>query len=148
VGGWPASRPTSLPDPGAAEFAVLVDDAAHGRGIGTLLLVRRMARHPTGLDTDAAGIEEPAERAITYRATRDGGGWQPPDLAAELLACFGVPVLAGRVADSAPAAVAAADALGYPAVLKAADRNWSTRATSAAWNWSPGWSTTRCSARW
>src|SRR5262249_40266544 len=27
-----------LPDPDAAEFAVLVDDAAHGRGIGTLLL--------------------------------------------------------------------------------------------------------------
>jgi hypothetical protein len=73
-----------------------------------------MARHATGLDTGTA-------RAIVGRANRDGARWQPPDVAADLLACFGVPVLAGRVANSAPAAVAAADALGYPTVLKAAD---------------------------
>ena len=76
---------------------------------------------PLGAIPALPGIDEPAAQTIASRATRDGGGWQTPDLAAELLACFGIPVLDGRIADSAPAAVAAADALGYPAVLKAAD---------------------------
>ncbi len=74
-------------------------------------------RRPLGnvpvLDVDATRA-----RSIVHKGQ---WGWQPPDVAAELLACYGIPVAAGRVARDVDEAVAAANALGYPAVLKAAD---------------------------
>lgn len=57
------------------------------------------------------------------RAVTDGGGWQTPDRAAELLRCYGIPVATGVTVTGAAAAMAAADRLGYPAVVKAADPN-------------------------
>ena len=76
---------------------------------------------PLGRVPVLPGVDEAAARATVHEALRDGGGWQPPDVAANLLRRFGIPVAAGRVARSAADAVAAADALGYPAVVKAAD---------------------------
>ncbi len=93
---------------------------------------------PLGTVPALTGIDEAAARAIVHRAVPDGaggrdgtrpdragpragGGWQPPEVAAELLRCFGIPVVSGRVVDTVEAAVAAADELGYPVVVKAAD---------------------------
>jgi acyl-CoA synthetase (NDP forming)/GNAT superfamily N-acetyltransferase len=76
---------------------------------------------PLGTIPALPGIDAPAARALVGRAVDTG--WQPYVVAAELLGAFGIPVLPGRVAHSASEAVAAADALGFPVVLKAADPN-------------------------
>lgn len=68
---------------------------------------------PALSDVDSAGAR------TLVRSRPDG--WQPPDVAADLLRHFGIPVLDGRVVTSAVTAVAAAGELGYPAVLKSAD---------------------------
>lgn len=44
--------------------------------------------------------------------------WLPPQVCAELLACYGVATAPSRVARTADEAVAAADALGYPVAAK------------------------------
>jgi acyl-CoA synthetase (NDP forming) len=75
---------------------------------------------PLGRVPELSGVDTPAARALVLSLA---AGWQPPDVAARLLGHFGLPVLPGRVVHSAPDAVAAADTLGYPAVLKAADPN-------------------------
>ncbi len=48
-----------------------------------------------------------------------GGGWLPPDQTAELLACYGIPLVSTWPATSEEAAVTAAAQLGSPVVLKA-----------------------------
>jgi acyl-CoA synthetase (NDP forming) len=48
-------------------------------------------------------------------------GWQPPAVAQELLARYGIPVVATRVAADESDAVRYADELGYPVAVKAAD---------------------------
>jgi acetyltransferase len=67
-------------------------------------------------------IQFPYDRAEAKRrfvATRLGaGGVLPEDLSKELLASYGIPVARPEVADSAAAAVAIADRVGYPVVLK------------------------------
>jgi acyl-CoA synthetase (NDP forming)/GNAT superfamily N-acetyltransferase len=73
---------------------------------------------PLGSIPALADVDESRARMLVQRAVP---GWQPPDVAAEVLDCFGIPVLRGMVVHDADTAVAAAAALGYPAVLKAAD---------------------------
>jgi len=67
-------------------------------------------------------IQFPYDRAEAKRrfvATRLGaGGVLPEDVSKELLASYGIPVARPEVADSAAAAVAIADRIGYPVVLK------------------------------
>lgn len=68
-----------------------------------------------------AHVEAPGARAVVRSALAQGGGWQPPEPATELLRAYGIPVLDGVVAQGAPSVVAAAERTGYPVVLKAAD---------------------------
>jgi acyl-CoA synthetase (NDP forming)/GNAT superfamily N-acetyltransferase len=60
---------------------------------------------------------------VRARSTVDSAvpGWQPWQVAADLLASYGIPVLPSLVASDADEAVAAAEKLGFPVVLKAAD---------------------------
>ena len=108
--------PTSL---GGAPVYALPEHAVTALGHGARYATWRAA--PLGSVPARSGIDEAKARAIVTEAVRDGGGWQPPALAAELLGCFGIPVLAGRVVTTAEEAVCATDGYGYPAVLKAAD---------------------------
>jgi acyl-CoA synthetase (NDP forming) len=66
-------------------------------------------------------IDAVAARALvaSVLAERPEGGPLDPVAAVELLRCYGVPVLPAVAVASADAAVAAADRLGYPVVLKA-----------------------------
>jgi len=54
-----------------------------------------------------------------FLAGHPEGGWLPPDDAARLVGSAGVPTVPVRVAHSGPDAASAADAVGYPVVVKA-----------------------------
>ena len=68
------------------------------------------------LDVDRAAAEEIVGDAI---GTADDA-WLEPAQARALLEAYGIPVVAERVADTVDEAVAAADELGFPAVVKSA----------------------------
>jgi acetyl coenzyme A synthetase (ADP forming)-like protein len=69
---------------------------------------------PEGLDLDAA-------RAIVSPVlAREGDGWLDPAATRALLVAYGIPVVGERVAGSEDEAVAAAQELGYPVVVKTA----------------------------
>jgi acetyl coenzyme A synthetase (ADP forming)-like protein len=56
--------------------------------------------------------------AVFERAAGRGGGWLTPDEVNEVLAAYGIAVPPSRLVHSADEAAAAADAIGYPVVLK------------------------------
>src|SRR6266540_991197 len=105
------TAPTTL---GGAPVYALPEQAV--TAIGHAARYAAWRARPLGTVPPLPGIDTATARAVIHRAVSDGAGWQPADVATELLDCFGIPVVAGRVADSAAAAVAAADELGYPAV--------------------------------
>jgi acyl-CoA synthetase (NDP forming)/GNAT superfamily N-acetyltransferase len=76
---------------------------------------------PPGVRAILSDVDAGEARRVATEALAAHAGWQPPDVAAGLLACYGIPLAPGRVVASADAAVAAAEVLGYPVVLKAAD---------------------------
>jgi acyl-CoA synthetase (NDP forming)/GNAT superfamily N-acetyltransferase len=78
---------------------------------------------PLGTRPELPGINEPAARELVAVALAAGDGWQSPAFAADLLSRYGIPTAAGRVVAGADEAAAAASALGFPVVLKAADPN-------------------------
>jgi acetyl coenzyme A synthetase (ADP forming)-like protein len=57
--------------------------------------------------------------AIISQALTDGSSWLAPEHVAALLDCYGLPLVSTRVVPDGAGAVAAADALGVPVVLKA-----------------------------
>jgi acyl-CoA synthetase (NDP forming)/GNAT superfamily N-acetyltransferase len=75
---------------------------------------------PLGTRPELPEVDTAGARALVARAVAAGAGWQPPEVAAELLRRYGLPVLAGRVVADEAGAVAAAEQLGYPVVVKAA----------------------------
>jgi acetyl coenzyme A synthetase (ADP forming)-like protein len=78
-------------------------------------------RRPQGSVPDLPDVD--AERARAIVAERVGvspdGVWLPPDVAATLCDCFGVPVVRTLPVAAASEAVDAAEELGYPVALKA-----------------------------
>jgi acetyl coenzyme A synthetase (ADP forming)-like protein len=64
-------------------------------------------------------LDERIIRARVDEALARGGGWLTPLEAQEVVAAAGIRVAAGATADSEEAAVAAANRIGYPVVLKA-----------------------------
>ena len=76
-------------------------------------------RRPIGRVRNA-GVDRPAAAAIVAEALSGGGeGWLDPAAAARLLAAYGIPTAAQQVAHTESQALAAAEALGYPVVVKA-----------------------------
>lgn len=78
-------------------------------------------RQPLGRRPDLRGVDAGRARTAVERALAAGGGWQTYERTAEILRAYGIPVLPGVRAATAADAAAAADRLGYPVVLKAAD---------------------------
>jgi acyl-CoA synthetase (NDP forming)/GNAT superfamily N-acetyltransferase len=76
---------------------------------------------PPGTCPPLSDVDSDAGRRIATEALAAHPGWQPPDVATGLLSCYGIPLAPGQVVRTADAAVEAADRLGYPVVLKAAD---------------------------
>jgi acetyl coenzyme A synthetase (ADP forming)-like protein len=65
-------------------------------------------------------VQAGAIREIAMRVLARGGGWASPDEAQALIAAAGIAAAAGQLASTEDDAVAAAERLGYPVVLKAA----------------------------
>ncbi|SDG31539.1 bifunctional acetate--CoA ligase family protein/GNAT family N-acetyltransferase [Klenkia brasiliensis] len=75
-------------------------------------------RRPVG-EVPELDVDEAAARAVVDGALAGGGGRElTDDEVIALLAAYGVPLLRTRRADDADAAVAAAEEVGYPVVLK------------------------------
>jgi acyl-CoA synthetase (NDP forming) len=53
--------------------------------------------------------------------TNSTHGWQPVTVVRELLGCFGIDAPIGEIATGSPEAIAVAERLGYPVVVKVAD---------------------------
>ncbi|MEU1980291.1 GNAT family N-acetyltransferase [Nocardia sp. NPDC019395] len=75
-----------------------------------------------------AGID--SERAVTLMGrwmSDPDGRWLADDETVALLACYGISVVDFRAAADIEAAVAAAEALGYPVAAKATNEGWRSR---------------------
>jgi acyl-CoA synthetase (NDP forming)/GNAT superfamily N-acetyltransferase len=94
----------------------LPEDAV--RALGHAARYAAWLRAPLGTRPSLSGVDATAARAIVASATP---GWQPPRLAQDLLARYGIPVVPTRTATNVLEAVESADALGYPVAVKAAD---------------------------
>ena len=79
-------------------------------------------RAPAGRVPELEAIDEHAACAVVARSLEAGDdGWLDPADVRELLTAYGIPVVPERVVESAEGAVAAADELGYPVVVKTAE---------------------------
>ncbi|MGY1887713.1 GNAT family N-acetyltransferase [Blastococcus sp. SYSU DS0753] len=80
----------------------------------------RWRRRPVGEVPDLPDVDEAAARGLVRRVLAEGAGGRElvDHELIELLGAYGVPVLATRTVTTAEDAVAAADEIGYPVVLK------------------------------
>ena len=95
------------------------EDAARALGHAVRYQIWRSRRR--GSLPDFGGIRLAEARALISRflSGRPAGGWLPASQAAELLACYQLPVVAGSLAGDEDETVRAAAELGGPVVLKA-----------------------------
>jgi acyl-CoA synthetase (NDP forming)/L-amino acid N-acyltransferase YncA len=78
-------------------------------------------REPLGQRPVVAGVDAEAARTAVRSAIASGGGWQTHDRIADVLRPYGIPVVPTVTTVGTDAAVAAAERLGFPVALKAAD---------------------------
>jgi acyl-CoA synthetase (NDP forming)/GNAT superfamily N-acetyltransferase len=128
--GTEASRPAGTaagpPEGPPAGAVVPVYDfpEAAVRAIGHATRYAAWRREPEGTLPRVPAAEVDAARRVVVAelASRPDGGWLTADRATELLAAFGLPVCPTVQVTSADEAVAVADRLGYPVVVKAGGR--------------------------
>ena len=114
-----AGIPSALREPGGAAAFAYPESAA--RALGRVVERADWLRRPLGVEPAIAGIDREAALALVERVLADDEEhWLDPAEARELLLAYGVPLVAERVAPSADEAVVAAEALGYPVVVKTA----------------------------
>jgi acyl-CoA synthetase (NDP forming) len=90
---------------------------AAARALGRAADRAAWLRRPQGRLQAPAGIDMAVARLIVRDA---GERWLTPSEARELLSAYGIPLVAERTAASVDDAVAAAESLGYPVVVKTA----------------------------
>jgi acyl-CoA synthetase (NDP forming)/GNAT superfamily N-acetyltransferase len=111
--------------PGGVQAAIGVPAYAFpesaARALGHAASYRAWRDRQVGRIPELAGLRPADARGLVagFLARHSDGGWLPADLAAELLACYQIPVVTTLTAGSAEDAVAAAAKLGGPVVLKA-----------------------------
>jgi acetate---CoA ligase (ADP-forming) len=76
-------------------------------------------RRPIGRMKDAEVDREAAEAIVAEALAADDEGWLDPAAVERLLAAYGIPTAAQRVVQTGSQALAAAEALGFPLVVKA-----------------------------
>jgi acyl-CoA synthetase (NDP forming)/L-amino acid N-acyltransferase YncA len=94
------------------------------RAVNALAHAARYAqwrRQPLGRRPDLTAIRTGSARAAVDAALATGGGWQSYERAAEILSAYGIALLPATLSATAGDAVAAAERIGYPVVLKSAD---------------------------
>jgi acyl-CoA synthetase (NDP forming)/GNAT superfamily N-acetyltransferase len=96
----------------------LAEDAV--RALGHAARYAAWRRAPLGTRPRLSDVDTTTARRIVASALDAGGGWQPAEVARELLDCYRIPVVVTQRAVDAASTVAAADMVGYPVVVKAA----------------------------
>jgi acyl-CoA synthetase (NDP forming)/GNAT superfamily N-acetyltransferase len=124
AGGPPAAGPAAVIDVAAAAVTGVPcyadpDDAA--RALGHAVRYRAWRGRQRGKVPELEGLRAPDARTLVtgFLAGSPAGGWLPQASAAELVSCYGVPLVATMTAASEQEAAAAAEQLGGPVVLKA-----------------------------
>ncbi|NUO59979.1 MAG: GNAT family N-acetyltransferase [Hamadaea sp.] len=112
VGRWDVSHVGACPERPAYD---LPERAI--RALGHAARYAAWRREPLGGPPVLDGIDPVRAQAVIAAAN---DGWQPADVTAELLRCYGIPQIPQATAATADEAVAAADRLGYPVVVKSA----------------------------
>jgi acetyl coenzyme A synthetase (ADP forming)-like protein len=104
--------------PGVTNFAY---PESAGRALGIAAARAEWLRRPAGTAPSLEGIDRDAARAIVSSALQGREeAWLEPTQTRALLDAYGIPVVPEQVAETAAEAVAAAAALGLPAVVKSA----------------------------
>jgi acetate---CoA ligase (ADP-forming) len=109
-----AGTPLDLLESGVASFGY-PESAA--RALGLVADRAEWLRRPAGIVPGLAGIDGGTAKAVVDGA---GEGWLAPAKARALLEAYGIPLVAERTAANADEAVAAAEEIGYPVVVKTA----------------------------
>jgi acetyl coenzyme A synthetase (ADP forming)-like protein len=109
-----AGTPFDLLESGVASFGY-PESAA--RALGLVAERAEWLRRPAGTVPELHGIDGEAAGAVVEAA---GEGWLEPADARSLLAAYGIPLVAEQTAANADEAVAAAETIGYPVVVKTA----------------------------
>ena len=86
------------------------------RRAGRLAAAARSAPRPSS----TASTRRPRGVVVERALSQSGDGWLDPADTRELLLAYGIPLVPERVASTSDEAVAAAEALGYPVVVKTA----------------------------
>jgi acetyl coenzyme A synthetase (ADP forming)-like protein len=91
------------------------------RALGRAAERAEWLRRPLGTVPEVAGVDRRrAEEAISRALGASDDAWLEPSDVRELLDAYGIPLVPERVAENAAEAVAAAEELGFPAVVKTA----------------------------
>jgi len=93
------------------------EDAA--RAVALAARHGRWRARPNGTVPDLVDARPEQAAAVISRELAGGGGWLSPSGVAELLHCYGIPLVATRVVPDVDGAVAAAGELGAAVALKA-----------------------------
>jgi acyl-CoA synthetase (NDP forming)/GNAT superfamily N-acetyltransferase len=116
--------PSALETPGGGAVPAFAAPESAARALAHAARLGEWRARPRGrvpeLATDAASARTRVRAVLESNPERAGDGiWLDPSVATDLLADFGIPVVHTRAVDSADAARAAADEVGYPVALKA-----------------------------
>ena len=102
---------------GSANMARFDYPESAARALGRAADRAEWLRRPAGVGVDVDGVDVESARSVLDQAEE---GWLTPAQARALLASFGIPVVDEQIAEDEDAAVTAADAFGYPVVVKSA----------------------------
>jgi acyl-CoA synthetase (NDP forming)/RimJ/RimL family protein N-acetyltransferase len=111
----------SQPEPAAPGVPAYAFPEGAARALGHAASYSAWRNRQVGRVPELAGFREHDARSLISRflASNGDGGWLPADVAAELLACYQIPLITTMTAVSEEEAVAAAAGLGGRVVLKA-----------------------------
>jgi acyl-CoA synthetase (NDP forming) len=104
---------------GAANVPAFAYPEAAARALGRAAERGEWLRRPAGTVPELARDRDEAQ-AVVREAVAAGGGWLDAGRTRRLLEAYGVPLVPERLAVDPETAVEAAEALGYPVVLKTA----------------------------
>lgn len=91
---------------------------AAAKALGRVAQYAGWRETPLGVILDYAGLEVERARELVRRKADEGGGWLLPADIDTVLAAFGLPIAAGKVAQTPEEAVEIAEGYGYPVVVK------------------------------
>jgi acyl-CoA synthetase (NDP forming) len=110
--------PPELRDGGARVPSYAFPEEA-ARALAHAASYGRWKERPEGKEPELTDLKPADATALLGAALADGRTWLRPEEVAGLLACYGIPVAAWRLADSPAAAARAAEELEGPVALKA-----------------------------